>query len=327
MKTIKIAISVCILGTVLFSVSSQAFALELLYPEDKTWIPYSHLMVIKTGNIQGLSIAINGVKSAVYDMVQTRAAQGGNDFVKVVPELSPGKNKVVLYGHDATGKVVTEVVSDIYYREDPYERAPSGYRPYVMHTPQREALCLPCHNMNPTSEQLNQSSVELNPCGSCHYRMLDREYVHGPAGVYECVFCHDPNSTPSRYKPVGGDMKICIECHEDKFASIQKDAFVHGPVAIGMCSVCHDPHATNYSGQMFRATNEVCIGCHSAVNLDSHVVRSSNPHPLGGVPDPLAPAKEMTCASCHNPHGGANRKFFPDDVTSAMMLCQKCHQK
>jgi predicted CXXCH cytochrome family protein len=327
MKTIKIAISLCLLGAGLLSIVTQVSALELIYPEDKTWVPYSHLMVIKTGDVPGLSIEINGAKSEIFDMVQTRAAQGGNDFVKVVPEFAPGQNLITLYGHNASGGVVTKTEIDIYYREDPYERTPEGYRPYVMHTPQREALCLPCHNMNPTGDQLEESSVELNPCGSCHYRMLERKYVHGPAGVYECVFCHDPMSKPSRYKPVGGDMQICMECHEDKFEAINSDEFVHGPVSVGMCSVCHDPHATNYSGQMFRATNDVCTGCHAAVDLNSHVVRSANPHPLGGVPDPLASAKEMTCASCHDPHGGSSRFFFPADVSSAMALCQKCHQK
>ena len=96
-----------------------------------------------------------------------------------------------------------------------------------MHTPQREALCLPCHNMNPTSEQLGESSAEANPCGSCHYRMLQRKYVHGPAGVYECTFCHDPASKPSRYKPVGGDIQICMECHDDKFEEFQNNKFSH----------------------------------------------------------------------------------------------------
>ncbi len=327
MKTIRIMVSLCMFGVVFSSFAMHAFALELVYPEDKSWVPYSNLIAIKTGDINGLTVEINGAKSPRYDIARTRATQGGNDFIKFIPELTPGKNNIILYGHDSSGKVIETVVADIYYREDPYSRIPDGYRPYVMHTPQREALCLPCHNMTPTSEQLEESSVELNPCGSCHYRMLERKYVHGPAGVFECVFCHDPASTPSRYKTFGGDEQICMECHDDKFDEFKNYKFVHGPVSVGMCSICHDPHATDYPGQMFRATNDVCIGCHSNVDLTSHVVRSSNPHPLGGVPDPLSPSKEMTCASCHNPHGGANRRFFPADVTSAMMLCQKCHQK
>lgn len=314
------------------SLSLPASAIELIYPEDGSWVPYSHLMIIKAGEeppVAGISLEINGAKSDILDVSSDAYRAAFADFLLLEPSFEPGKNSITLKAHDASGKQIGEAKADIYYKNDPYERPPEDFRPYVMHTPQREALCAPCHNMQPTQQQFLESSVEKNPCGTCHRRMLQRKYVHGPAGVFECTFCHDPASKPSKYRYRAGDAKVCNECHEDKVEEFKTNKFVHGPVAIGLCSICHDPHATDYPAQLLQKTNKVCLGCHEGLNLDSHVIRSiGNPHPLEGVPDPTSiSGRQLSCASCHGPHGGANRVFFPADISSTMMLCQKCHRK
>ncbi len=320
----------CLVAVLSLALSSAA--IELIYPEDGSWVPYSHLLIIKTGEdppVAGVSLEINGAKSDILDISSDAYRAAFADFLLLEPSFEPGKNSITLMAHDASGKQIGETKADIYYKSDPYERPPDDFRHYVMHTSQREALCAPCHNMQPTQQQLLESSVEKNPCGTCHRRMLKRKYVHGPAGVFECTFCHDPASRPSKYRYRAGDAKICTECHEEKVEEFSSNEFVHGPVAVGMCSVCHDPHATNFPAQLFRETNVVCIGCHEGVDLNNHVIRSmGGKHPLKGVPDPSSSSgRELSCASCHRPHGGASRVFFSSGTGSAMMLCQQCHQK
>jgi len=318
-------VSVLLLGSLGFPVLAQA--LELVYPEDGTWVPSSNLMIVRAEDVAGLSIEMNGVASEVFDMNAYRAAAG--DFIKMQPDFTSGKNLVVLRGYDVAGKPMTEIKAEIFYRSTLFMRVPDKYRPNIMHTPQREALCVKCHNMTPTKAQLNESTADKNPCGSCHRRMLAKKYAHGPAGVYECVFCHDPDSRPSKYRSRGGDAELCTECHQDKVDAFKENAVVHGPVAVGVCSACHDPHASDVSAQLLLPVNDLCISCHQRVDLKTHVVQGiGRPHPLKGVPDPLSSGKQLSCASCHNPHGGANRVFFSADVAgSSMKLCQKCHKK
>ena len=55
-------------------------------------------------------------------------------------------------------------------------------------------------NMNPDQAELKAEDAAANPCASCHRRMLNEKYVHGPAGVYRCAYCHDPASRPSKYR-------------------------------------------------------------------------------------------------------------------------------
>lgn len=306
---------------------SAVMSLELIYPEDGTWVPSSTLMIIHAESVSGLSIEVNGVPSEVFDMEGYRAQLG--DFVKLQPEFSPGENSIVLRGYDRMGKKLVEVPAKVFFRQGAYERVPVGFRPNIMHTPQREELCVPCHNMSPTEAQLNESSAENNPCGNCHQRMLQKKYVHGPAGVFECVFCHDPKSKPSKYRSLAGDVALCGECHQDKLDDFQGSRFVHGPVAVKVCSPCHDPHASDTRAQLLLPINDLCVGCHSKVDLSSHVVSGvARPHPLKGVADPSVVGRELSCVSCHGPHGGANRVFFSSDISgSSMMLCQNCHKK
>jgi len=321
----KLAVSVFLLAV--FLRPCDVFALELIYPEDGTWVPYSNLMIVRAETVSGLSIEMNGTPSEIFDMDAYRAAAG--DFIKMQPDFAEGENSVILRGYDKAGVMTTEVKSKVFYRKDWLGRIPANYRPNIMHTPQREALCVPCHNMNPTAAQLSESAADKNPCGACHRRMLAKKHVHGPAGVYECTYCHDPATKPSRYRSRGGGGQICTECHQDKLDDFQQNAFVHGPVAVGICDVCHDPHASDNVAQLLLPINDLCISCHEKVDLNTHVVTGiSRPHPLKGVPDPLASGKQLSCASCHNPHGGANRRFFSSDVSgSLMLLCQKCHKK
>lgn len=306
---------------------SSASALELIYPEDGTWVASSNLMIVRAADVAGLSIELNGTPSDIFDMEAYRAAAG--DFIKMQPDFTPGKNSVVLRGYDKGGAQVVEVKSHVYYKAEPFGPVPAAYRPNVMHTPQREALCVSCHNMSPTKAQLAESSADKNPCGSCHRRMLAKKRVHGPAGVFECVYCHDPGGKPVKYHDRDGGAHLCSECHQDKIDDFAQNAYVHGPVSVGLCTVCHDPHASDYTAQLVMPINDLCVSCHAKVDLSTHVVRGiGRPHPLKGVPDPRKKGKQLSCVSCHNPHGGATRVFFSADVkSSTMLLCQKCHQK
>lgn len=196
-----------------------------------------------------------------------------------------------------------------------------------MHKPEQEVFCTGCHNMNPTPAQLEEVGAD-NPCASCHKRILERKNVHGPAGAWQCVYCHDAKSSPVRYAPRSDKGDLCAECHQDIIDKFSASKLLHGPVAVDMCSLCHDSHASDYPAQLLRPINEVCLGCHEGIDKEPHVITgfTGGKHPLAGVKDPSRP-RELSCSGCHEPHAGAARYYFQGGASSRMMLCQKCHQK
>lgn len=324
-----------ILGAILtlcvYPLSAQA--LELIYPADKTVVLRSDFLIIKGGNnppLEELVIDINTVASDPLDISTEEYKAAFADFLILEPTWEEGKNTVTIKGL-VGGKVVATTKAEIIFssRENPLMIIPSGFKPFVMHTPEKEALCVACHNMQPSDAQLKNGTAENNPCASCHARMFSEKFVHGPEGVFQCADCHDSKSRPQRWQVTKDDLVLCGECHIDKIEDFKKNTFVHGPVAVGHCVVCHDPHASAQPAQMVAPINTLCYSCHSNVKGKPHVTRgvSGKSHPLDNVKDPLNPGRQLSCASCHDPHGGPTTAFFKGGVRSPISLCQLCHKK
>ena len=256
--------------------------------------------------------------------------QQGQDFIILQSVWDPGKNDLVVEGFNGDKKLET-VTTDIFYNisRDP-AAVPPDYRANTVHVPETEKLCSPCHSMNPTALQFENSLDKKNPCYVCHKKMTNVNFVHGPTGTFSCAYCHSLQGKP-KYVPVRRDALLCNDCHTDKAAEFKKKKFLHGPVEAGMCEVCHDPHGSANPGQLVRPINELCLSCHEKISTDIHVVRTSSGtgHPLGGVPDPSKPGsgRQLSCISCHNPHGADVRYFFANNFDDRMQLCQMCHNK
>lgn len=311
----------------------SAQALELIYPADKTVVLRSDFLIIKGGDkppLEELTIDINGEVSDPLDISSEEYKTAFADFLILEPTWSKGKNTIIVKGL-VGGKVVATSKNEIYYNSsaDPVGIIPKGFQPFVLHTPEKEALCAPCHNMNPTAAELRGATADNNPCASCHARMFAQKFVHGPEGVFQCSDCHDSSSKPQRWQISKDELTLCGECHIDKIEDFKKNKFVHGPVATGSCVVCHNPHASDQPAQLNAATNLLCSGCHSAVKEGDHVVRgvAGKGHPLSKGGDPRQPGKTMSCASCHNPHGGASGALFKWNISNRFVLCQECHKK
>jgi predicted CXXCH cytochrome family protein len=308
-------------------------ALELIYPADKTVVVRSNFLIIKGGEkpaLDALVVEVNGVASDPLDISTEDYKAAFADFLILEPEWSKGMNAISVKGFVA-GKVVATTKADIFFSPlaDPLPIIPAGYNPFVMHTAEKEALCAPCHNMQPSADQLRGMTADDNPCGSCHQRMLNRDFVHGPEGVFQCVDCHDSKDGGSRWRVTKTELTLCGEYHSDKIDEFKKNTFLHGPVASGSCIVCHDPHASDESAQLNAPINLLCAGCHSAVDQKKHVLSSvkGSGHPLSKVKNPLQTGRQMSCVSCHNPHSGAGEMFFINGKTSRFGLCQECHKK
>jgi predicted CXXCH cytochrome family protein len=311
--------------------AGNALSLEIVYPADKTSVTRSDFLIIKGGStppLEGMTIELGGAKSDLIDVSSPEYRAAFKDFLILEPDFSPGKNLVRVEGFVA-GKKVAGAVAEIYYQADPTTAVPPGIKPFVMHIPAREALCAPCHNMTPDKIEINAETAETNPCAACHRRMLDKSHVHGPAGVYRCGYCHNPDSKPARYATPADEAALCNGCHSDKVAAFKANKFVHGPVAAGLCLICHDPHASDNPAQMVAPINDVCLLCHENVGKNGHVTRgvSGDSHPLSGPVDPGRAGREFSCSSCHDPHGGNGPALLQRGITSRFALCQICHKK
>jgi predicted CXXCH cytochrome family protein len=186
----------------------------------------------------------------------------------------------------------------------------SNYPPYIFHTAENEKVCSGCHKMTLSSNEI-ETGMEKN-CLGCHSQLTDNVYVHGPVAVGICTICHDPESTPNKYKVNDNDDVLCYGCHVDRKEIDSKKALLHGPVGAGMCTVCHDPHSSPFEYQLVKAKTELCIVCHQE-DYNRWIGRESL-HP---------PFKNGNCIGCHDPHS-ADYKY--NLKAPRADICALCHE-
>jgi len=183
-------------------------------------------------------------------------------------------------------------------------------------------------------------------CAECHADHASGKYVH-PALKGGCTGCHEiqNHEDVSEIALHPQESPGCRECHPSAPVT-----HPHFPYAAGMCMRCHDPHVAQFPGLLRTKVNDLCLDCHlqskakhasryvPTIELtDDH--RVGHPyarHPVGGARDPLS-GEEMSCISCHLPHGGNKLHQLkmgaeiPEDAlnqnTETRDMCEKCHMK
>jgi len=181
-------------------------------------------------------------------------------------------------------------------------------------------------------------------CLECHADRVSGDYVH-VAVKQGCTSCHSvENRQDTSYVVLKQANGVgCFECHQPTTF-----LYPHLPYASGMCTRCHDPHVAGNPRLLHAKVNELCLSCHLRtgetvpsrylptiiLTSDHRMGHPYERHPVAGSRDPLT-GEEMSCVSCHRPHGGAQLHLLkmgseiPEDAlnqnTETKDMCRKCH--
>lgn len=206
-------------------------------------------------------------------------------------------------------------------------------RPARKHSTTVNGQCLTCHQqfVKPWRIGFPTNKTE-DICFSCHTgkkSWRQQKVIHGPLNAGGCTLCHNPHGDEYRYQLwAEGAVALCIACHSDKENLVSKDKplrFVHGIIQGGGCVACHDPHAGDQPFMLYKSINELCVGCHTGL------AGVSRGHPVGGHPvagpkERRRPGRELTCTSCHDPHGSP-RRFLLVGKGNGGQICIECHNR
>jgi predicted CXXCH cytochrome family protein len=178
-------------------------------------------------------------------------------------------------------------------------------------------------NKNPKGLSAEQPDL----CYGCHDKSLfDKKFVHAAIGM-GCTGCHNPHASKNVKLLTSDPPDLCYACH-DKGMFTKKN--VHPPVAAGQCTTCHVPHSSDMASLLEKPVNELCGVCHDGKSSGKHILAGyglGDRHPASGRPDPARSGKELSCASCHNPHSSYGKFLFLDEAVKSGNLCLLCHKK
>jgi DmsE family decaheme c-type cytochrome len=166
-------------------------------------------------------------------------------------------------------------------------------------------------------------------CQTCHDKATGAAFARSKhAGLDQsCANCHDNvgdhlraqangeanGPVPSLKKLSANELNTtCLKCHE-KAGQANYMASTHARRNVA-CTDCHGIHEyKSVRGQLKTQLDpETCATCHKSERAKS--MKTSH-HPVR--------EGKMSCASCHNPHDGAQPKMLRAD--SVNELCYKCH--
>jgi predicted CXXCH cytochrome family protein len=333
--------------TIIVLIISLLFSLNAEGSQDIITVHYPPNKIVKEYGLLTISLSV----PEDFEGDEIRADVNGKEKIIVISErnfrcfavpLDPGFNKIKISAIE-DGRPVDSITMDVFRRSDlisEYRISPPDYKKDYFHSKARQ-LCSMCHILEPNEADKkpvdlatfssiydeNRADNITSTCYSCHKSIMSYPYVHGPASVWSCLSCHDSESTP-RYSVAKPDTEMCYKCHIEQKSEWSSRKYIHGPVNIGKCTICHSPHASENPFNLFKSTWNLCVNCHFEKGSGTHVLGGSlfkEGHPTRDREDPVRIGKELTCASCHNPHASNYPHLWAFEVDTVEDLCQKCH--
>ena len=265
------------------------------------------MKAVQSTNATEVFVTAQGWKDTTYEAVYDDPSNDLRTLYKMHLQLIPGVNNIFIAPagvKENAFRYTTSMVAD---------SKPTADRPTRFHLSELEQSCTTCHEGLPSADNGVTMSAD---CNVCHKAKTGANYLHAPSEMKECGSCHTWSAEQKAVVVEKGVPGACYTCHEAKQAQVESSAYPH-PVA-SECMTCHSSHGTDQKHLLKNDVYSLCTSCHEEQKINHPVGR----HPLRFVKIPNG--EEISCATCHNPHGSPNARLFPLPV-DRMELCSACH--
>jgi predicted CXXCH cytochrome family protein len=261
---------------------------------------------IQTTNASSILLYIKGWKDSTYTTEYDDPSGDARLLYKVNLRLIPGYNKLYFSPNADKSKNVEFDVNA--------ETNPGVTQTGNFHNSELEQSCTTCHEGLPSGSEGKEMKAD---CSVCHKSIVKGGSNHGPAESNDCTACHEWSVEKKVVIVSDGVPNLCYRCHDEKQKQVEDSPTPH-PIA-SECTTCHSPHSSKEDFFLKQNTYRLCTGCHENYGKDHPV--SKHPIRFAKMDD-----KEISCVSCHNPHGSENKSLLNVEG-GRFSVCLQCHQK
>lgn len=201
-------ITIACVMTAAAALSSDNQAVTIIYPKANSLVGSRVNVVLDPATDVSMvpffqAVVNNKTEYPVVDVSSGKHAiqglaleQGLNTIVvRILAKSVDEKNKTT------TLKMISYREIRVYNREGSYDNpSPAGYSAELFHSREHEAECSGCHRLEAVAADLNHKKPEDVLCFACHRNVPAGKHIHGPAAVWNCLGCHDPELYPVKYQ-------------------------------------------------------------------------------------------------------------------------------
>jgi predicted CXXCH cytochrome family protein len=195
----RVVITIACIFLVSSAFSADQQNILLLYPKDHSVVGNKVNVVLDPTDVPYFQVIVNTTEYSVVDTSTGRHAYQG-----IV--LEQGENKItvnILAPSDEKDKKKLSVVASrlirVYNRDGAFSPVPAGFTQDPFHTRERESSCSSCHRLEATQQDMNPAKPEAALCYTCHREIPKGRHIHGPAALWNCLSCHNPELYPAKY--------------------------------------------------------------------------------------------------------------------------------
>lgn len=190
--------------TILFpaAVFAEEQLVPVVYPKDNSVVGSKVNLVLDPTDVPYFQVVVGKTEYPVVDTSSGKHAYQGLD-------LSPGINIITVrvlslpdelkkkeYKEIATRQIKVFSMVGLYTKMV----APPGFKRQLFHSREHETSCSGCHNLDAPAQDSPSRKPEDVICYVCHRKIPTGKYVHGPAAVWNCLACHNPDLYPVKYQ-------------------------------------------------------------------------------------------------------------------------------
>lgn len=201
---VRMLIALAVVALFLAGVPSMAEgpAVPVVYPKENSVVGGKVNVVLDPGSdwsaIPFFQVVAEGVE---YPRVDT--STGKHAFQGVA--LKPGLNTITIKVFPAKDKEKKEAASKqitVFSMVELFTTryAPAGYSRSLFHSRENEESCSGCHPLEVAADAPQPKKPEDAICHACHRLIPTGEHIHGPAAVWNCIGCHNPDIYPVKYQ-------------------------------------------------------------------------------------------------------------------------------